>query len=126
MTFPKINSPNLRCYLRYIREIYVHEIKPQMKSIDTPFFDTTCSTRCLFFFSFFSFYREWILSFGNELEKKRERKEKKNTRTRSCISETREKFDKKGRGQSIRPFVKKKIKGKNGNRIKRIRQSIVM
>lgn len=60
------------------------------------------------------------------LKKKKKKKKRVHERDRSCISETREKFDEKGREQSIHPFVKKKIKEKNGKRIKRTRQSIVM
>lgn len=79
------------------------------------------------YFSFFFFFLSRMdIVFRKRIWKKEKNKKRVHERDRSYISETREKFDKKGGEQSIHPFVKKKIKEKNGNRIKRTRQSIVM
>lgn len=125
MTFPKINNPNFRCYVdMYMKYMYTkYEIKPHeinRYAILRRYIVVVC-------FSFL-FYRVDTVFWKRIWKKKKKKLKKKriHERDRSCISETREKFDEKGREQSIHPFVKKKIKEKNGNRIKRTRQSIVM
>lgn len=123
MTFPKINNPNFRCYVdMYMKYMYTkYEIKPHeinRYAILRRYIVVAC-------FSFL-FYRVDIVFWKRIWKKKKLKKKRIHERDRSCISETREKLDEKGREQSIHPFVKKKIKEKNGNRIKRTRQSIVM
>lgn len=97
MTFPKINNPNLRCYV----DMYMkYEIKPHEINRYTILRRYIIHSCCLFFFLFF-FLSQVDIVFRNEFEKKKRKEKKIYERDRSCISETREKFDKKKKENNL-------------------------
>lgn len=114
MTFPKINNPNLRCYV----DMYMkYEIKPHEINRYTILRRYIIHSCCLFFFSFLFFIASGYCLSEMNLKKKKEKKKRYMNEIVVVFRKHARSSIKKGGEQSIHPFVKKKIKEKNGIKI---------